>query len=115
MSEVFNRESSKQEPIECDVEDMASFVAEEMERRRDVIARLERINAALLAACHAGARYSNALAALQAAGTLGQVVESNESNNLDELFEDWHDRTHAILDELAETPNPKGNHDKGTT
>lgn len=50
----------------------------------------------LLAACQAGAAYSNALRALQDSGTLGAVVESGE-NNLDELFMRWHDLTHAAI------------------
>ena len=52
-------------------------------------------------ACEAGAKYSNALKAWQDKGMGGSSVESDDANCLDELFEDWHDKTHAALDGTA--------------
>ncbi|KKN81043.1 hypothetical protein LCGC14_0322620 [marine sediment metagenome] len=48
----------------------------------------------LLAACEAGGRYSNALKKHQEAGTVGAVEGSDE---LEFLFGDWHNKTHAAL------------------
>ena len=46
----------------------------------------------------AGAAYSNALMELQNEGKAGQIVDGDQANNLDALFEDWHDKTHEALD-----------------
>jgi hypothetical protein len=46
--------------------------------------------------CVAGARYSDAEKSYQETGSVGVVVASGE-HELDELFLDWHDKTHAAL------------------
>jgi hypothetical protein len=48
----------------------------------------------LFDAALAGARYSDALRKLQQQGFTGSVVERDE---LDKLFMDWHDKTHAAI------------------
>ena len=48
----------------------------------------------LLAACKAGALYSNALKVFQDQGITGLVDGTDE---LERLFNDWHDKTHAAI------------------
>jgi hypothetical protein len=60
---------------------------------------------ALLEACRAGARYSNYLKRLQDAGHAGMIVEGPE---LETLFQDWHDKTHAVLAEVNHGPGKAG-------
>jgi hypothetical protein len=60
--------------------------------------RTEQLSAntdALVDAARAGALYSNALRRLQDEGKSGQVVPGTDE--LDRLFMDWHDKTHAAL------------------
>lgn len=49
----------------------------------------------LFEAAVAGARYSNALKRLQETGNGGQMVPATDE--LENLFMDWHDKTHAAI------------------
>jgi hypothetical protein len=51
--------------------------------------------AELIAACRAGAAYSNALEKMQDAAIGAGMVDGTEE--LDRLLMDWHDKAHAIL------------------
>lgn len=65
---------------------------------RDANARLIAASPDLLAACLAGAAYSDALARYQGSGKAGMTVQGD---NLDALFEKWHDLTHAALAKIG--------------
>lgn len=67
----------------------------DMQRKAQLIAAAPR----LLAAARAGAKYSNALKKMQHDIGCGKIVE-DQTGELDRLFEDWHDKTHAALDRL---------------
>lgn len=56
--------------------------------------RIESAGPDLLVACVAGGLYSNALKKYQEAGTVGAI---NATDELERLFNDWHDLTHAAI------------------
>lgn len=82
--------SAADERVVCDVEPFCEdWTDEEIANARLIAAAPE-----LLECAQAGGRYSDALKKYQDDGKFGVSVTSKE---LDRLFEDWHDKTHAAI------------------